>query len=218
MKICRICEISKELSEFNKAPRNRDNLNNRCKGCTKEYNKNRRINNYDNVIASERNYDKNNRDNKLKYYNDNREKILKYAKEYRLEHKDRVNECINKSKRTRYHSDPTYRLKEVIRKSIRNSLVRNDYSKRSKTHDILGCSFDEFRTHIESQWEPWMSWDNYGNPKDGIIEPNKTWDIDHIIPTSSAITEGELLKLNHYTNLQPLCTYVNRFIKRDALP
>ena len=60
-----------------------------------------------------------------------------------------------------------------------------------------------------------MNWENYGNPKDGIFEPNKTWDIDHIIPTSSAENEQKLLELNHYTNLQPLCGYTNRWIKSD---
>ena len=62
-----------------------------------------------------------------------------------------------------------------------------------------------------------MNWDNYGNPKDGIYELSKTWDIDHMIPISSAKTEEELIKLNHYTNLQPLCSYVNRFIKKDSM-
>ena len=38
-----------------------------------------------------------------------------------------------------------------------------------------------------------MSWDNYGK-----------WHIDHIIPLSSAKTEQDILKLCHYTNLQPL--------------
>ena len=60
-----------------------------------------------------------------------------------------------------------------------------------------------------------MTWENQGNPKDGIIEPNKTWDIDHIVPLSSAKTELELLKLCCFNNLQPLCSYVNRFIKRN---
>jgi len=30
------------------------------------------------------------------------------------------------------------------------------------------------------------------------------WHIDHIIPLSSAKTEGEFYELCHYTNLQPL--------------
>ena len=60
-----------------------------------------------------------------------------------------------------------------------------------------------------------MSWDNYGNPKDGIFEPNKTWDIDHIKPISYYTNEIELLELNHYTNLRPLCSYENRWIQSD---
>lgn len=57
-----------------------------------------------------------------------------------------------------------------------------------------------------------MTWDNYGLYNG---EPNYGWDIDHIIPTTTAFSEEELLKLNHYTNLQPLCSYINRVIKRD---
>jgi len=58
---------------------------------------------------------------------------------------------------------------------------------------------------------------NYGNPKDGVLEINKTWDIDHIIPISSVNTEQELLKLSHYSNLQPLCSYINRVVKKNNL-
>jgi hypothetical protein len=38
-----------------------------------------------------------------------------------------------------------------------------------------------------------MNWDTYGK-----------WHLDHIIPLYEAKTEEEILKLNHYTNLQPL--------------
>jgi hypothetical protein len=58
-----------------------------------------------------------------------------------------------------------------------------------------------------------MIWDNYGL----YNGTEYGWDIDHIIPSSSAITEEELLKLNHFSNLQPLCSYFNRDIKRFFL-
>ena len=45
-------------------------------------------------------------------------------------------------------------------------------------------------------------------------ELNYGWDIDHIIPTHIAKTEEELIGLNHYTNLQPLCSHINRNIKK----
>jgi hypothetical protein len=57
-----------------------------------------------------------------------------------------------------------------------------------------------------------MNWENYGKYNG---ELNYGWDIDHIIPISFAKTEEDVLRLNHYSNLQPLCSYINRFIKRD---
>jgi len=57
-----------------------------------------------------------------------------------------------------------------------------------------------------------MNWNNRGLYNG---ELNYGWDIDHIIPLSSAENEEDLYKLSHYTNLQPLCSYTNRYIKRD---
>jgi hypothetical protein len=58
-----------------------------------------------------------------------------------------------------------------------------------------------------------MTWDNYGLYNG---ELNYGWDIDHIKPVSSAKTISELIGLNHYTNLQPLCSKVNRDIKKGG--
>jgi hypothetical protein len=60
-----------------------------------------------------------------------------------------------------------------------------------------------------------MNWDNYGKYK--IDTFNYGWDIDHIIPSSSAITEENVIRLNYYTNLKPLCSKVNRDIKRNKI-
>jgi hypothetical protein len=57
-----------------------------------------------------------------------------------------------------------------------------------------------------------MTWDNYGLYNG---ELNYGWDIDHIIPLSSGKTEDDLINLNHYTNLQPLCSKINRDIKKN---
>jgi hypothetical protein len=59
-----------------------------------------------------------------------------------------------------------------------------------------------------------MSWENKGLYNG---ELNYGWDIDHIIPLSSADIEEDIIRLNHYTNLQPLCSKVNREIKKDKL-
>jgi hypothetical protein len=94
------------------------------------------------------------------------------------------------------------------------AIKRNGFSKKSKTLVILGCSYENFKQYLESQFEPWMNWNNYGLYNG---EFSYGWDIDHIIPLSSAKTEEEIIRLNHYTNLRPLCSYVNRVVKRDTI-
>ena len=63
-----------------------------------------------------------------------------------------------------------------------------------------------------------MNWDNKGNVN-GVIAStiNQSWDIDHIIPLATATCEADVIRLNHYTNLQPLCSYTNRYIKADKI-
>lgn len=166
------------------------------------------------------------KESKKKSYLNNKEKNLKYAKEYRdtnkivLNKKNKIYSELNKDKRNNRDSerkvnDPLFKLTCNLKCLIRSSLKQNGFTKNTKTYNILGCTFSEFKEYIESKFESWMNWNNYGNPKDGEYSLNKTWDFDHIIPLSSARTEDELLKLNHYTNLQPLCSYTNRWIKTN---
>ncbi len=136
-------------------------------------------------------------------------------KEWEINNKDKLKTIKNRYKLKKYNDDALFKLKENVRNLIRSSIVSIGKKKNTKTELILGCSFEEFKKHIESLWEPWMNWDNKGNPKDGIYGLNKTWDIDHIIPISTAKTEDDVIRLNHYSNYQPLCSYNNRFIKKN---
>lgn len=171
------------------------------------------------------------------YYENNKEKNKETNKEYQKEYHEKNKDIVNKKHREYYQENKTiikkytakyqkkqreinslFKLRQNISTLIRQSITRNGFKKTSKSAEILGCTFEEFNSHIESKWESWMNWNNYGNPKDGVLEPNKTWDIDHIIPLSSATCEADIIKLNHFTNLQPLCSYTNRKIKRNNIP
>jgi hypothetical protein len=153
------------------------------------------------------------------YYEKNKNKINKLHKEYmKTLDKDKVKEYRKEYQKNRRLNDNVFRISQNVRNMIGKSIRNKGYSKLTKTELILGCSYDFFIKNIESLWEPWMNWDNYGTPKDGIYELNKTWDIDHIIPLDESITENDVLKLNHYTNLQPLCSYHNRWIKNNKNP
>jgi hypothetical protein len=120
-----------------------------------------------------------------------------------------------KRRKSRRSSDILFRFRDNISSLIRVSLKKVFFTKKSKTQDILGVHPDEFKLYIESLFEPWMNWDNYGGGH--CPDRNTRWEIDHIVPISTATTEEEALKLNHYSNLRPLCVYENRVTKRAKL-
>ena len=152
-------------------------------------------------------------DKRKRYYQDNKEKINKQRKVYRENNREKILKGYA-DKQRRELSTPTGKLSHNIRAAIRRSLISSGYSKKFKSEIILGCSISEFKTHIENQFEIWMNWNNKGfyNGKS-----NYGWDLDHKIPLSSAISEDDIIKLNHYTNIQPLCSHYNRDIKRNLI-
>ena len=155
-----------------------------------------------------------NKEKKKEYDKKNKEKVKEKRREYIEQNKERINSQAQVYKKQRSSVDPAFKLSMRINSIIRLSLKNNGYGKKSKTYQILGCSYTELKNHIEKQFEPWMNWENHGKYNG---EFNYGWDIDHITPISSAMTEAEVIQLNHYTNLQPLCSKVNRYIKKDNL-
>lgn len=146
------------------------------------------------------------------YRNKTKDKKSEYDKKYRKLNKEKINLSKRKYKKGKRLNDPLYKLKQNIRRSISDALRKNGFTKKSRSYIILGCSFEGFLIYIESKFKPWMTWKNYGL-YNGTI--NYGWDLDHIIPICKAKTEEELIKLNHYLNFQPLCSHINRNIKRD---
>jgi hypothetical protein len=100
---------------------------------------------------------------------------------------------VNTWVKTKRKEDDLYRFITSTRGLIYMSLKNQGYTKNSKTFEILGCDFDTFKTHIERKFTKGMSWSNYGK-----------WHLDHIYPISKATSFEMALKLNHYTNFQPL--------------
>jgi hypothetical protein len=156
-----------------------------------------------------------------KYREEHRDDLNEYSRVYRIENSDKIKEYKEENKdylkeyNTKYwsirmKSDELFRFKSIMRKNI-NSLIKN---KSKSTQEIIGCSFKELKVHLESKFEDWMSWENYGL-FNGYYDFG--WDIDHIIPLSSAKSEEDVTKLCHFTNLQPLCSRVNRYEKKDKI-
>jgi hypothetical protein len=84
--------------------------------------------------------------------------------------------------------DPSFRM-------YRNTLRRTGMALRGRASpaNAVGCDHPELRDHIANQFRTGMSWERY-----------RQWEVDHIMPLSSARTLGELIELCHYRNLQPL--------------
>jgi len=128
------------------------------------------------------------------------------------EHDKKYNSKPSAKKRTRernyerYHNDPAYKLKVLMRGRLNKVLDRKKQSKRFTKE--LGCTFDELVVHLESQFYPdsktgeVMGWDNHSI--DG-------WHVDHIKPLYEfdLYDDGQFKKAAHYTNLQPLWWWEN---------
>jgi hypothetical protein len=147
-----------------------------------------------------------------KWYQDNKEKVKEKAKKWRDDNKEKRREIHREWQKIKRESDPLFKLKDNLRRRIAMSITSKGHKKKTKTMEILGIDFVSFKQYIENQFEPWMNWDNYGKYMRDTF--NHGWDIDHIIPSSSATTEEEIIKLNHYTNLRPLCSKINRDVKK----
>jgi hypothetical protein len=140
--------------------------------------------------------------NKHKSYKDGYQTTCKkcineVSKKYNLQNKERLdkyrNEYYKEYFKNKRNNDNLFKLTSNIRCLIYISIKKQGYTKKTKTHKILGCSFKEFKQHLEKQFTKGMNWDNIGE-----------WHLDHIYPVSLAKTEEEIIKLNHYTNFQPM--------------
>lgn len=126
--------------------------------------------------------------------------------------------CLFEKRNKRYYdrlkTDINFRIRHNLKVNLRKYIKSKGLKKENKMTDIIGCNYDYLVGYIESKFEPWMSWDNYGLYNG---ELNYGWDIDHIIPISSVDTLIDIEKLYHYTNFQPLCSKINRDIKKNNL-
>jgi hypothetical protein len=220
MKICSKCKIEKELSEFYKDLTHTDGYSSLCKKCrckladiyrqqpetklkrkkqTKQYyqqNK-EKISKYNKQYCQRPEIKIKKEEYIRQYYKQNKEKILEHNKQYKKQYCKEHKEKIANRKKERYHNDSSFKIKQNLKRRILLGIKNQSGKKAFKTTELLGCSFEKCKEHLESLFLEGMSWDNHGL---------FGWHIDHIVPCSSfdlTIPE-EQKKCFHYTNLQPL--------------
>jgi hypothetical protein len=144
------------------------------------------------------------------YYRKNKTKIDKYRQDWYNKNKEKINKWFRDTRpeyiKNRLKTDPVFKILNNVRTRLKKYLQINNLSKFNKTMELVGCTPQELKLHIEKQFLPGMSWDNYNY---------KTWHIDHIRPISLAKTMDDIvsLKLMHYTNFQPL--WANENLKKS---
>jgi len=166
-----------------------------CKYCGKNFTSTRRHKNYcsddcfeQNRIQYKKQYDrKYNKDNKIEI----QERRKEYHIYYRLTHKKYIRDYF----RERRKIDLNFRLLHVLRCRL-NRVIRGKV-KIDSTKNLLGCSLQKLKQHLEKRFKKGMTWNNYGR---------YGWHIDHIIPCCNFNLNkpSEQKKCFHYTNLQPL--------------
>ena len=177
-KICTVCNQEKDVNELHRSKLSKDGFRCDCKSCRslerREYN--------------EKNKEKN-KEYKKKYYELNKGTIKQYNNEWSKK---------NPNYQGQYHkermkNDPIFHISQKLRARLRDYLKKNQITKKNNTFNIIGCTPENLKKYLENKFYGGMSWDN-----------RNLWDIDHIIPLSSAKTIEEVETLSHYTNLQPL--------------
>src|SRR5690554_5173678 len=184
VKKCYRCEFELPLCQFHKCRSKKDGLQSKCKKCAYEVSKEWKDKNRDHVNKQGRSWTSNNPD-----------KAYEKSKRWHKRNPD----WQAAYKRRKRKEDPVFAMMDRARCRIWQIVKMKHRAKNDTTKNIVGCSWEELSKHIESKFVDGMSWEN-----------RSEWQIDHIIPLSSAKTEQEVLDLCHYTNLQPLWAYDNK--------
>ncbi len=185
-KICngKLCKgKEKPLSEFHKRSLSIDKLQHQCKNCVKEVDKVRYLKNKEKILKYGKEYRDKNKQKRKDYCDKNRNKIKKQTKQY----------TKNKLK-----NDISFKISHNLRCRINSAL--NGFTKSLNTMLLIGCEIDYFMYHIQKQFKRGMHWDNHGE-----------WHIDHKSPCAKfdLSKPSEQRKCFHFSNLQPLWAIEN---------
>jgi hypothetical protein len=166
-KLCTRCKQEKPLNEFAKDKTRKHGRSYICVECSRK--------------------------KALLYYHKNSKDIA--AKRKTEEFKVNFRKYQSEWSKNKWETDQNYRIKRNMRVYLWKKL--KGVHKAGTTFNLVGCTLEELKAHLENQFKLGMSWDNYGQPG---------WEIDHIRPCASYdLTKPEQQKeCFHYTNLQPL--------------
>jgi len=127
------------------------------------------------------------------YYQSHKDEHKEYSRIYRQLHKNESN--IYQREYYKEHQTVDKRINHCMRATIGDALKGNKAGR--KWESLVGYTLKDLMKHLESKFESWMTWGNYGK-----------WHIDHIKPKSlfkyKTTKDSEFRKCWALENLQPL--------------
>lgn len=151
------------------------------------------------------------------YYEINKEEIAAYQKQYREAHKEEKAIYDKNYQSNRGKIDISFSIRKRVSNSIRTAIRRNGGIKQGSILKYLPYTIQELKEHLEKQFEPWMSWNNWGLYNKETWNDNDqstwTWQIDHIIPQSklayTSMEDENFKECWALDNLRPLSAKQN---------
>jgi hypothetical protein len=157
-KKCSKCNEVKHVSNFDKKLSCSSGIRSECKDCRRLY----RIDNKEKIKQQQKlHYNKNKiyiLDQNKKYRLIHSEEMKKYQKTYRKLNKPILSEYYKKY----LNDNETVKIGQRFRSRIKKAIKEQCGKKAYRSIELLGCSIEEARTYLESQFKPGMSWDNHG--------------------------------------------------------
>lgn len=180
-KICRICNIPKDIEEFAKNKRNLDGHSTMCKPCNNTWYKNTyKPNNLDKIQKYCKEYHIKNAEEICKKSKKWKENNEVYYEKQRI-YTDKNKGISNQKAKDKYHTiqrlDPFFMLSSSMRSNINNSLKRVGGKEGAHWETVGGCDLTGLPLHLESLFEEGMTWKNYGRNSGA-----KWWEVGHRIP------------------------------------
>lgn len=190
------------MSEFHFSKETKNGFHTRCKLCTEKYYK--KCTKCKLILANKEFYrHKTSKDNLQTWCKPCMGRgDLKTNQSYYEKHKQEMMDSNNKRTRKKIKENKGYKFYARLASRLSRGLKARNWQMTSNLGKALGCTYQELVDHLEAQFQPGMNWENYGRTKE-------CWSIDHIYPISKAIDYNHLVKLCHYTNLQPLWVVEN---------
>lgn len=172
LKLCCICGDQKPFDAFSGVAKAADGLSSRCKQCHSERTRTIRQRDPARFDAA--------------------------AKAYKARNRDAVRERARIYAAERRAADPKFRMRGAVTRLVGCFLKRRGHTKAGRGFfAAIGYTVEQLVAHVERQFLPGMTWENYGD-----------WHLDHILPNASfdylSMDDPEFRACWTLSNLRPL--------------